>query len=73
MSPIRRYPLAALAVLALAPSLARAQAPAESFAVANNGPTPLPLGTTKGERYRRLVIRGATVLSGRGTPGTNRG
>ena len=39
---------------------------------ANNGPTPLPLGTTKGERYRRLILRGATVLSGRGTPGTNR-
>ena len=52
------------------PSLA--QSPRESIAVANNGPTPLPLGTTRGERPDRLVIRGATVLSGRGTPGTNR-
>ncbi|GIW51439.1 MAG: amidohydrolase [Gemmatimonadales bacterium] len=32
----------------------------------------IPLGTTKGERYNRLVIRGVTVISGRGTPGTNR-
>lgn len=34
--------------------------------------TLLPLGTTKGERYHRLVIRGVTVISGRGTPGSNR-
>src|SRR5688572_17020806 len=39
----------------------------------NNGPEPLPLGTTRGERVNRLVIRNATILSGRGTPGTNRG
>ena len=45
---------------------------AESFAVPNNGPEPLPLGTLKGEKYRRLVIRNATYISGRGTPGTNR-
>ncbi len=51
---------------------AGAQTPQESIAIANNGPGPLPLGTTRGERYNRLVIRGATVLSGRGTPGSNR-
>ena len=72
MSLIRRFSQAALAVLAVVASPAHAQGPAESFAVANNGPTPLPLGTTKGERYRRLILRGVTVLSGRGTPGTNR-
>src|ERR1043166_390927 len=72
MSHPPRLPLAALAVLALGASPAFAQAPAESFAVANNGPTPLPLGTTRGVRSRRLVIRGVAVLSGRGTPGTNR-
>ena len=33
---------------------------------------PIPLGNTRGERYGRLVIRNATILSGRGTPGTNR-
>ncbi|MFN0179129.1 MAG: amidohydrolase family protein [Gemmatimonadales bacterium] len=44
----------------------------ESFAVARNGPGSLPLGTLKGERYGRLVIRGATFVSGRGTPGSNR-
>jgi len=53
-------------------SLVSAQASTESIAVANNGPTPLAMGTTRGERYGRLVIRGATILSGRGTPGTNR-
>src|SRR5678815_1531101 len=44
----------------------------ENIAVPNNGPTTLPLGTTRGERVNRLIIRGATVLSGRGTPGTSR-
>ena len=73
MRDLRPLPLAALALLALPPAgAAAAQAPAESFAVRNNGPTPLPMGTTQGERYGRLVIRGATVLSGRGTPGSNR-
>ncbi|HSE51026.1 MAG TPA: amidohydrolase family protein, partial [Gemmatimonadales bacterium] len=38
----------------------------------NNGPGPLPLGTITGESYRRLVIRNATFISGRGTPGSNR-
>jgi imidazolonepropionase-like amidohydrolase len=60
------------ATVALIGTSAVAQTSRESFAVANNGPGTLPLGTTKGERYNRLVIRGATVLSGRGTPGTNR-
>ena len=45
---------------------------AESFAVPNNGPGPLPLGTIAGESYRRLIIRNATFISGRGTPGSNR-
>ena len=52
-------------------SSAVAQA-AESFAVPNNGPGPLPLGTIAGESYRRLIIRNATFISGRGTPGSNR-
>lgn len=33
---------------------------------------PVPLGTTQGVRGERLVIRGATMLSGRGTPGSGR-
>src|SRR5262245_60040214 len=68
MNPMRRLTLVTL--LSIAPTVAGAQS--ESFATVNNGPTPLPLGTTKGERYNRLIIRGVTVLSGRGTPGTNR-
>ncbi len=68
--------LAAVAVLGIVlfdsgASRLAAQTP-ESFAVPNNGPGSLPLGTLKGEKYRRLVIRNATYISGRGTPGTNR-
>jgi len=64
--------------MAMAAVLSAAGAPplpaqtTESFAVPNNGPGPLPLGTLTGEKYRRLVIRNATYISGRGTPGTNR-
>jgi adenine deaminase len=36
------------------------------------GDGPIPMGTTRGERFGRLVIRNATIVSGRGTPGTNR-
>jgi imidazolonepropionase-like amidohydrolase len=71
---LTRVCLAAAAAALLAgpgSSSAVAQA-AESFAVPNNGPGPLPLGTIAGESYRRLVIRNATVISGRGTPGSNR-
>src|SRR5688572_18338680 len=32
----------------------------------------LPMGTTRGERPQRLVIQNATIISGRGEPGTNR-
>ena len=39
----------------------------------NNGPGGLPMGTIRGEKGKRVVIRGATVISGRGTPGSNRG
>jgi len=60
------------ACLTLAAASLTAQAPRESFATPNNGPGTLPMGTIKGERYKRLIIRGVTMLSGRGTPGTNR-
>lgn len=33
---------------------------------------PIPLGTTRGERANRLVIRNATIVSGRGTPNSPR-
>jgi len=71
---LTRLCLAAAAVALLAgpgSSSATAQT-AESLAVPNNGPGPLPLGTIVGEAYRRLVIRNATYISGRGTPGSNR-
>jgi len=63
--------IAALGLVAVS-SVAGAQTLREVLATPNNGPTTLPLGTTRGERVNRLIIRGATVLSGRGTPGTNR-
>ncbi len=70
--------LAVLAGLALwgawgtaVPHPAHAQAP-ETVARPGNGPDPLPMGTTTGQRVRRLVIRGGTIVSGRGVPGSNR-
>jgi imidazolonepropionase-like amidohydrolase len=75
MSPFRLAVAAAAA--ACLTSLAAAQdtsaARAETFLTTNNGAEPLPLGTTTGQRFGRVVIRGATIVSGRGTPGTNRG
>ncbi len=62
----------AIVIATLAAGTAAAQTPREAILATNNGPTTLPLGTTRGERANRLIIRGATVLSGRGTPGTNR-
>src|SRR5688500_2483256 len=70
---LTRICLAAAAALLAGPGSSSAVAQAgESFAVPNNGPGPLPLGTIAGESYRRLVIRNATFISGRGTPGSNR-
>lgn len=59
------------AVLALA--TATALSAQERVLVPNNGPGGLPMGTIKGEKGKRLVIRDAIVISGRGTPGSNRG
>jgi hypothetical protein len=54
-------------VLAAAPLVAQ-----ERFLTPAPGDGPIAMGTTKGERFNRLVIRNAIVISGRGTPGTNR-
>jgi imidazolonepropionase-like amidohydrolase len=51
-----------LVAVLITPALVHAQAATET----------IPLGTTPGERYGRLVLRNATIVSGRGTPGTNR-
>jgi imidazolonepropionase-like amidohydrolase len=56
--------------MAVAPALAQGR---ENILVPNNGPGTLPLGTTRGVRGNRVVIRNATIVSGRGSPGTNRG
>ena len=66
----RALPLSLLATALAAPPPALGAQGAPAGAPAADAP--IPLGTTKGERYGRLVIRNATVLSGRGTPGSNR-
>ena len=73
MSTQFRIVIAVAGFLTLASGRSAAQAARENILNQNNGPTVLPMGTTRGETARRLVIRGATVISGRGTPGTNRG
>jgi imidazolonepropionase-like amidohydrolase len=35
-------------------------------------PPPIPLGTTQGQQAERVLIRGATIISGRGSPRSNR-
>src|SRR5829696_8825831 len=65
---------AALVCLSLASARSGTQVPSrENILAPNNGPGILPLGTTKGVRGNRIVIRNATIVSGRGTPGSNRG
>lgn len=49
-----------------------AELPAQTFLRPMDGDSGLPIGTVRGERSSRLVIRGATVLSGRGTPNSPR-
>lgn len=62
--------VALLAALCL-PCVTFAQS-AERFLQPAAGNGTIPMGTTKGERFTRLVIRNATIVSGRGSPGTNR-
>lgn len=61
--------VAAIALAPLAPIHAQG---AESFFTPNNGPGVLPMGTIKGEQVKRLVIRNATIISGRGALGSPR-
>lgn len=35
----------------------------------NDGRADIPMGTTEGKKYGRLLIRNATIISGRGAPG----
>jgi imidazolonepropionase-like amidohydrolase len=61
-----------LLLLALTPFLPLAAQSSEQLLLPAPGDDPIPMGATKGERFGRLVIRNATIVSGRGTPGTNR-
>ena len=60
----------ATAILLVVATVSGAQ---ERLLQQNNGPGGLAMGTIRGEKGKRVVIRGATVISGRGTPGSNRG
>lgn len=71
MPRLRVIPLSFLAHLLLSPAPLAAQA-AERFLTPAPGQEPLALGTTRGERFGRLVIRNATIISGRGSPSSNR-
>lgn len=70
MSPWSRLSCLLLGALLLAPAPGHAQV--ERIATANNGPGPLPMGTVSGVRVPRVVIRNATIISGRGSPSNNR-
>ena len=59
------------AALLLTSSTLAGQA-AERLLAPAAGQDPIALGTTRGERYGRLVIRNATIISGRGSPSSNR-
>ncbi|MBK6485436.1 MAG: amidohydrolase family protein [Gemmatimonadetes bacterium] len=62
------------AASAVGPTSSRAQvATRENIITPNNGPGTLALGTTRGVRGKRVVIRNATIITGRGAPGSNRG
>jgi imidazolonepropionase-like amidohydrolase len=63
--------LALLCLAAVSPIAAQGRT--ETIAAPDNGAAPLAMGTTRGLRSNRLIIRGATIISGRGTPGSNRG
>ena len=63
---VRPSAILALSVIALCPDFAWAQQ------VDITLPDPVPMGTTRGERAERLVIKNAIVVSGRGTPRSNR-
>lgn len=69
---MRPYPLAVFA-LALTPLLsAGAATRQERVLQPASGDSAIAMGTTRGERARRLVIRNATIVSGRGSPTNNR-
>ena len=66
-------PLSSIAAaLLVAGPLVAAAAPLAAQGAPGDASAPIPMGTTRGEKYRRVVLRNATVVSGRGTPGTNR-
>ena len=65
-----RHLLSGLVLASMLPcSHARAQ---ERLLQPAAGDAPIAMGTTRGERARRLVIRNATIVSGRGSPTNNR-
>ncbi len=63
IAPVRTLVLVALLMSA---------APLGTLAQDITLPEPIPLGATTGQRAQRLLIRNATVVSGRGSPRSNR-
>jgi imidazolonepropionase-like amidohydrolase len=58
--------------LALAATLALSAALPGAQTAPSGGSGPIAMGTARGERPKRLVVQNATIISGRGEPGTNR-
>jgi imidazolonepropionase-like amidohydrolase len=63
----RVLPLAGVLVLGIA-----SDGSAQTVLRPIGGDSVLPIGTVRGERGNRIVVRGATILSGRGTPNSPR-
>ena len=76
--PVRGAPASAAAIrlrcLALAVGAATSvgAAPLGAQSTPSASQAPIPMGTTKGVTSGRLVLRNAIIISGRGSPGTNR-
>ncbi len=69
----RRYSMPLVLIAAAAVLLPVQPASAQQTAASRvTLPDPIPMGTTEGQRYDRLILKNAMVVSGRGTPRSNR-
>jgi len=70
-SRLHRWPMVGLLGLGLGLSVSDVRAQVAGYVPPSS--ELVPLGTTKGERYNRLIIQNAIVIDGRGSPRANRG
>ena len=72
MSSGQKIPARAVAAAAVSVALTLGGAVLSAQRAPTVEQAPISMGTTKGIGYGRLVLRNATIISGRGSPGTNR-